>query len=524
MARKAPRAARRRPRLASHAVQRGRIANLFRRAVLTYRYLGARTVAVRAIDLPAAPDATAQPHPRGRRRRRVRAPRGGALVPRARPAGHGRDPDLRLARDADRRGGQHSPTTDAAQVRIVVADDASAPEHVAALRAIAGIELSRAPRTPGSRPTPTGGCAPPTRAHDVVLLNSDVVAHDGWLAALQKAAYGRDQGGHRRGRSCSTPTAASSTRGCIATPARRSGSTTATASSRADHGPANVEGPVLAVTGACMYVRRAVLDEVGPARRALPDGLRGRRLVPARLGGRLERRVLRRRPTLTHLESASRGHAGRRARAALPATRSGSAGATVLEDRDVRHARRAAADRLRHRGHGRGRRPPRRLRAPQPAAARGHEVSLYTLEPPRRSGSRWRSPCARFADYDELAAALAPVRRDQGRDLVAHRRSGVAGVGRRAECRSTSSRTSRPRTTPMTRARATPCSTATAPSSATSPSRGWNRERLRELGRDAGPDRPRASTSTRSGPLGTPRARRRGAGHRADQPAEELRR
>ena len=44
---------------------------------------------------------------------------------------------------------------------------------------------------------------------------------------------------------------------------RRNGSITATASGRPDFGPANVAQPALAVSGACMYLTRELLDRVG---------------------------------------------------------------------------------------------------------------------------------------------------------------------------------------------------------------------------------------------------------------------
>ena len=65
---------------------------------------------------------------------------------------------------------------------------------------------------------------------------------------------------------------------------------------RPDYGPANVADVTLAVTGAAMYLRRSLIDEVGDFDDALSDGLRGRRLLPTRLGGRLAGPVRAQRP------------------------------------------------------------------------------------------------------------------------------------------------------------------------------------------------------------------------------------
>ncbi len=217
-----------------------------------------------------------------------------------------------------------------------------------------------------------------------------------------------------------------------ATSARRSGSTTATASSPPTTARRTCPTPRSAMTGACMYVKRDAARRDRPLRRGLRDGLRGRRLVPARLGGGLRG------------ASTTRGARADPPRVASRAgPRSGERELRLADallgalGRLVRRARRAdagrpPADRLRDRGHRRRRRPPRHLRAPQPARARAATTSaLYTLGGAARLVRPRRARCARFEDYDELAAALAADRRDQGRDLVEHRAAGLARVGPR---------------------------------------------------------------------------------------------
>ena len=55
----------------------------------------------------------------------------------------------------------------------------------------------------------------------------------------------------------------------------------------ADWGPADVAGPTLAATGACMYITPRRRSTARPVRRGVRDGLRGRRLLPACLAGRI---------------------------------------------------------------------------------------------------------------------------------------------------------------------------------------------------------------------------------------------
>ena len=90
-------------------------------------------------------------------------------------------------------------TTARDQVRIIVADDASGPEHVAALRAIEGIEVpSPEIATSALRPTSTAACAPPiprtTSSSSTPTSSRSAV---GW-PALQYADHARPRRRDRR--------------------------------------------------------------------------------------------------------------------------------------------------------------------------------------------------------------------------------------------------------------------------------------------------------------------------------------
>jgi GT2 family glycosyltransferase len=153
-------------------------------------------------------------------------------------------------------------TTDRDLVRIVVADDASGPEHVSALRSIEGIEVVAGESNAGFAANANRGLHAADPDCDVVVLNSDVIALPGWLACLQFAATrGDDIGivGAKLLYRDDTVQFAGTVRHLDAPEwfdhRHRF--------RHADWGPANVTQPVLAVTGACMYLRRTLIDRIG---------------------------------------------------------------------------------------------------------------------------------------------------------------------------------------------------------------------------------------------------------------------
>ncbi len=388
------------------APRRGPFADLRRRVQLTVQYLGWRTLLFRALTLPLR--LTPLRH-RLRLRTHVRDDSYHRAVAWYRT--HGRPVDVVVPsyRDAERVRALVASiraTVPRELVRIIVADDASGPEHLAALRALEGVEVLAGERNAGFAANVNRGLRATDPERDVVVLNSDVEARPGWLACLQYASCQEEDVGIVGARLLYPDG-----RIQFAGTARNLGAPEwfdhRYRFKPADWGPAGLTGPVLAVTGACMYVRRGALERIGLldeerypmayedvnwCLRAWCAGLRVLYFPAA---------------CLVHHESVTRGtEVGERERASQEAfwERWGA----FFDAREVR----TAEGRLRvvyvteDTGVGGGHRDI--FEHLNRLAARGHEVALYTLGPP----PEWfelRVPVRSFADYGELVEALAPL-------------------------------------------------------------------------------------------------------------------
>jgi GT2 family glycosyltransferase/glycosyltransferase involved in cell wall biosynthesis len=394
----------------------GPFSDLRRRIALTYRYFGLRTLAYRVVTLPL------RFTPLQRRMRlRTHARDGELRSAVAWYREHGRPVDIVIPsyRDAERvraLARSIAKTVAPGMARVIVADDASGPEHVAALRAIDGIDvLVAGERNAGFAANvnrglrASGGEGEPER--DVVVLNSDVQALPGWLACLQYATHRHADVGIV-GAQLQYPDGRIQFAGTVRNRDQPQWFDHRYRFKPSDWGPAGRAGPTLAVTGACMYVRRAAIDAIGLlderyamayedvdwCLRAWQAGFVVLYFPAARL---------------VHHESVTRGTAqgerelesqrlfwqrwgdffdarevaaGEPARARDPRLRI----AYVTEGTGVGGGHRDVFEHL------------NRL------AARGHDVSLYSLDGP----PRWFAlnvPVHTFADYDELARALAPL-------------------------------------------------------------------------------------------------------------------
>jgi GT2 family glycosyltransferase/glycosyltransferase involved in cell wall biosynthesis len=248
---------------------RGPLAGVRRRIYLTYHYLGWRTLLFRALTLPLR--LTPLKH-----RLRLRSAWGDDAYRHALAwyREHGEPVDVVIAsyRDAERVAtlvASIQRTVPPGMARIVVADDASGLEHVAALRRIPGIEIVEGAENRGFAVNVNRGLRATDPERDVVVLNSDTEARNGWLSGLQYAASQDDDIGivgakllYLDGRIQFAGTV------------RNLG-----APEWFDHryrfkpenwGPAALAGSVLAVTGACMYVKRGVIARIGLLDEAYP--------------------------------------------------------------------------------------------------------------------------------------------------------------------------------------------------------------------------------------------------------------
>jgi len=241
---------------------KGPLAGLRRRIYLTHHYLGWRTLLFRVLTFPLRFTPL-------RNRLVLRSRMGHDLYRRALAwyGEHGEPVSVVIPsyRDAERVAtlvASIQRTVPRGMAHIYVADDASGPDHLARLRAIEGIEVVEGERNEGFAANVNRGLRAADQTRDVVVLNSDMEARAGWLACLQYAASQEDDVAIVGGRLLYPDG-----RIQFAGTARNLG-----APEWFDHryrfkpgdwGPAALPGPVLAVTGACMYVRRAAIERIG---------------------------------------------------------------------------------------------------------------------------------------------------------------------------------------------------------------------------------------------------------------------
>jgi GT2 family glycosyltransferase/glycosyltransferase involved in cell wall biosynthesis len=241
----------------------GAFSNLTRRIYLTYRYFGLRTILFRLLTFPLRFTSLG-------RRLRLRTHARDQELRRAVAwyREHGRPVDIVIPsyRDAERVRAlvrSIAKTIRPGMARVIVADDCSGPEHMAALRQISGIDvLLTAEQNRGFAANTNSGLRASDGERDVVVLNSDIEALPSWLECLQFAANDFEHVGIV-GAQLQYPDGRIQSGGTV----RNHG-----APEWFDHryrfklsgwGPAGRASSALAVTGACMYVRRELIESVG---------------------------------------------------------------------------------------------------------------------------------------------------------------------------------------------------------------------------------------------------------------------
>jgi GT2 family glycosyltransferase/glycosyltransferase involved in cell wall biosynthesis len=244
------------------ATRRGQFASLRRRVYLTLKYHGPRALLMRTLTFPLRFTPWALRLKLGRATIERRA------IARDWFAEHGRPvtvviPTLGSAGEVAKAVRSIRRTAPERLVRIIVSDDAGPAAERAALRAIEGIELIEGEVNLGFAGNAGRGLERADPAHDVVLLNADVEAERGWLASLQYAAYGEDEGVGIVGARLLYANGQIQHAGVERNPLAPDWFDHRFRFAPSGHGPADVPAPVLAVTGACMYLKRELLDRVG---------------------------------------------------------------------------------------------------------------------------------------------------------------------------------------------------------------------------------------------------------------------
>jgi len=380
------------------------LASLWRRVKLTWQYHGPLTLALRVVTLPLR----ATPL-----RRYLRIDRFGdpvLLAARRQYRQKGRAvtvviPSYRDAELVARLVRSIRNTTRRGRVRIIVTDDCSGPDHIAALQRIRGITVIESAENTGFAANVNRGIRAADPRHDIVLLNSDVVAMRDWLAVLQFCAGDGDYTGVVGARLL-YPDGRIQFAGTVRNVAAPEWFDHRFRFKPGNYPPAAILQPALAVTGACMYIRRGLIDKIGlfdeNYAMAYEDVDYCLRCWQA------ERPVLYAgSAVLEHGESLSRGtEVGERERSAQRYfwQRWGE----FLDARDVR----GSDGELRivyvteDMGVGGGHRDI--FEQANRLAARGHDVSIFTLGKP----PEWFEllvPVRRFKDYGRLLTALEPL-------------------------------------------------------------------------------------------------------------------
>lgn len=156
-------------------------------------------------------------------------------------------------------------TTNPKLVSVIVVDDYCKPEHKEAMKKLENEQVSVLLRDENggfAKAVNTGlRVADPKR--DVVLMNSDIVAHPGWIEALQYGAheFGVDTG--IVGPKLLYPDGRIQSGGSYRNTEVPEFFDHYYRFQEANYGPANVPQYCLGVTGACMYLKREFLDYVG---------------------------------------------------------------------------------------------------------------------------------------------------------------------------------------------------------------------------------------------------------------------
>ncbi|MBI2588982.1 glycosyltransferase [Candidatus Saccharibacteria bacterium] len=156
-------------------------------------------------------------------------------------------------------------TTDPEMVSILIVDDycTSASRQYLKTLEDGQVKVLYRKQNGGFAKAVNSGLEAADKKHDVVLLNSDIIAHQGWLEALQYGAYefGVDTG--IVGPKLLYPDGRIQSAGGHRNTDQPKWFDHYYRFQESNYGPANVPHYCLFMTGACLYIKRELLDYVG---------------------------------------------------------------------------------------------------------------------------------------------------------------------------------------------------------------------------------------------------------------------
>ncbi len=294
-------------------------------------------------------------------------------------------------------------TLDSRRTRVVVVDDGSAPEHRERLGALKGVELVLAGENAGYSASVNRGLERARPDEDVVVLNNDVIPRRGWLAELQRAAYSGDEVGVV-GPRLLYPDGRIQSAGTYRNIAAPEWFDHRYRFRQPDFGPAQAAMDALAMTGACMYLRRDLIDSIGGFDDRYPMGYEDvDYCLRAWEAGRTVRYEPRSR--LTHLESPTRG-TELRERERISQERFWSRWGRWFDERPVRTPEGALRIIYVTEGTGVGGGHRDIFEHLNRLQERGHHVELFSLEG-RPDWFPLDVPVRAFEDFESLEVALA---------------------------------------------------------------------------------------------------------------------
>jgi GT2 family glycosyltransferase len=150
------------------------------------------------------------------------------------------------------------------ELNVLIVDDSANPKHAEKLATLGNkrIRIHVRSQNGGFAKCVNSGMEL-INSGDIILLNSDTVAHRGWFEALKYGASEFEGGAGIVGPKLLYPDGRIQSAGTYRNTAEVQWFDHLYRFKPSDHGPANIATQVLAMTGACLYVKREVIDVIG---------------------------------------------------------------------------------------------------------------------------------------------------------------------------------------------------------------------------------------------------------------------